>query len=404
MKKTIARILASLTLLSLAACSANTEGKANCNTTATEADIALLNSLYKGRDAYHGNLHDHSDSGDPENDPWKTADGKYRIELWPNFLVEKDLDFVALVDHRQSNHMRLDAWDETMFMGATETGHRRLDSNNEIDAMHYNILLNDPDVLDSILSNFNKFNCTGNGHFKIYSSNPLTEEEFSQLVALVREAGGIIVHVHPCWGTDEDESHYMTSENPMDYVLGEYTGIEVLCSYSLGNTAENNISHPYNTAAYALWVELLNMGNHLYAFAGSDSHRMTHTTSASTVYAEERLNNSYLKHIVKGDFTAGPVGIRMAVGDAIMGSHTDFTGKRLVLSVGDFQSKEYKKDHQYRLDVYNENGLVFSQAFDSTETAYFAIDAENCKYYRADVYDVTDNYIFAVGNPIWNEP
>ena len=70
----------------------------------------------------------------------------------------------------------------------------------------------------------------------------------------------------------------------------------------------------------------------------------------------------------------------------------------------DFQSKEYKKDHQYRLDVYNENGLVFSQEFDSSKPAYFALDAENCKYYRADIYDVTEDYIFAVGNPIWNEP
>ena len=384
----------SILMLLFSACSGNSKDGRKPDITATESDIAQLNSLYNGREAFHGNLHDHSDSGDPENDPWKTADGKYPLYMWPNFLLEKDLDFVALVDHRQSNHMRREAWDKTMFMGATETGHRRLDSNNQIDAMHYNILLNDPDALDRILSTFDKFNCTGNGQFKIYSKNPLTEEEFSQLVELVREAGGIIVHVHPCW-----EDNYMTSEDPMDYVLGEYTGFEVLCSYG-----DNNMTFQSNADAYNLWVKLLNMGQHLYAFAGSDSHRQTQTMSASTVYAEERLNDSYLKHIVKGDFTAGPVGIRMAVGDAVMGSHTDFTGKRLVLSVGDFQSQEYKKDHQYRLDVYNESGLVFSQAFDSAETAYFAMDAENCKYYRADVYDVTSDYIFAVGNPIWNEP
>lgn len=406
MKKVLSLILVSLMVLSLFACGGTeTNGdEKKLDTAATDADIAQLEKLYEGREAYHGNLHDHSDSGDPENDPWKTADGKYPLYMWPNFLIEKDLDFVALVDHRQSNHMRREAWDETMFMGATETGHRRLDSNGEIDAFHYNILLNDPDALDRILSTFSKFNCTGKGQFKIFSNNPLTEEEFSQLVTLVQEAGGNIVHVHPCWGTDEDESHYMTSENPLDYFLGEYTGIEVLCSYSLGNKAETNLSDPYNATAYETWVTLLNMGKHLYAFAGSDSHRQTHTTSASTVYAEERLNDSYLKHIVKGDFTAGPVGIRMSIGDTTMGGHTTFSGKRLILSVGDFQSKQYSADHQYRLDLYNENGLVFSQEFDATKTAYFAIDATDCKYYRADVYDVTDNYIFAVGNPIWNEP
>ena len=405
MKRILSLILALVIIFSLCSCKASEAEGSQTGTeptpdyTASEADIAALNALYEGREAYHGNLHDHSDSGDPANDPWKTADGKYPLLMWPNFLSEKDLDFVALVDHRQSNHMRRDEWDETMFVGATETGHRRPDSNGEIDAIHYNILLNNPDELDRILSTFDKFNCTGNGQFKIYSNNPLTEEEFAQLVKMVQEAGGNIVHVHPCWGTDADESHYMTSEDPMDYSLGKYTGFEVLCSYG-----DNNMSYAYNTAAYEMWVTLLNMGQHLYAFAGSDSHRQTHTISASTVYAEETLNDSYLKHIVKGDFTAGPVGIRMAVGDTVMGGHTDFAGKRLVIGVEDFQSQEYKVDDTYRLDVYNENGLVFSQEFDGETPIYVAIDAENCKYYRANVYNVSKNYIFAVGNPIWNEP
>ena len=87
-----------------------------------------------------------------------------------------------------------------------------------------------------------------------------------------------------------------------------------------------------------------------------------------------------------------------------MGSHTDFTGKRLVVSVDDFQSQEYHADHQYRLDVYNEEGLVFSEEFDASQAAYFAIDARDCMYYRAEVYDVTEDYIVALGNPIWNEP
>ena len=27
----------------------------------------------------------------------------------------------------------------------------------------------------------------------------------------------------------------------------------------------------------------------------------------------------------------------------------------------------------------------------------------DCQYYRANIHDVTDDYIFAVGNPIWNK-
>ena len=203
MKRLFSLILAFVIILGLCGCGKKPEEeKKSLDTTATDADIKLLEDLYKGRQAYHGNLHDHSDSGDPENDPWKTADGKYPLNMWPSFLAEKDLDFVALVDHRQSNHMRREDWDESMFTATTETGHRRPDSNDEIDAIHYNILLNDPDELDRILSTFDKFNCTGNGQFKIYSSDPLTDEEFAQLVSLVPEAGGNIVHVHPCWGND----------------------------------------------------------------------------------------------------------------------------------------------------------------------------------------------------------
>ena len=400
MKRVLSFVLIFLMVISLFACANNKEGtetEGKLNTTATDADIAALKELYKGREAFHGNLHDHSDSGDPANDPWKTADGKYRIEMWPNFLLEKDLDFVALVDHRQSRHMRLDCWDETMFIGATETGHRRPDNNGTIDAMHYNILMTDVDAFENIMASFSKFNYS-NGYFKIYSNNPLTEEEFSQMVGMVNASGGIVVHVHPCYGDEATGDSYMTSENPLDYYMGEYTGFEVLCGYQDKNMTGND-----NMESYAMWVTLLNMGKHVYAFAGADTHRQTNTVSASTVYAEERLAASYMSHIVKGDFTAGPAGIRMVVGDTVMGGHTEFAGKRLVIGVGDFQSKEYRKDHVYRLDVYNEIGLVFSQEFDSSKEAYFAIDATDCKYYRADIYDVTSDYIFAVGNPIWNE-
>ena len=399
MKKILSLILIAMLLILACACSEEATEEPKPDYTATADDIAKLEALYANREAYHGNLHDHSDSGDPENDPWKTADGKFPLSVWTSSLIEKDLDFVALVDHRQTNHMRRTAWDNATFIGGTETGHRRLDDTGEIDPFHYNILLNDPDALDRILSSFSKFNHTGKGHFKIYSNNPLTEDEFSQMVTMVQEAGGNVVHVHPCYKDPETGEGYMTSEDIMDYYLGEYTGIEVLLGYRDGDMRSD-----YNKDAYNLWVEFLNAGKHLYAFAGSDSHKSADTQSASTVYAEERMNTSYLSHIVKGDFTAGPVGIRMCVGDTVMGGHTAFTGKRLIVSVDDFQSQQYHKDHQYRIDVYNEKGLVFSQEFDSTKTAYFAIDAEDCKYYRADVYDVTDDYIVAIGNPIWNEP
>lgn len=107
--------------------------------------------------------------------------------------------------------------------------------------------------------------------------------------------------------------------------------------------------------------------------------------------------------IRKGDLTAGPVGIRMCIGNVCTGGYADFAGQRLVIAVDDFHVLEQHKNHIYRLDVYNENGNVFCQEFRCTKPAYFAIDTEDCRYYRADVYDVTNDYIVAVGNPIWNK-
>ena len=51
-----------------------------------------------------------------------------------------------------------------------------------------------------------------------------------------------------------------------------------------------------------------------------------------------------------------------------------------------------------------DNIIHVNEFFYENKTAYFAMDAEDCKYYRADVYDVTEDYILAIGNPIWNEP
>ncbi|MBO5867835.1 MAG: hypothetical protein J6Q54_02870 [Oscillospiraceae bacterium] len=120
---------------------------------ATEFDIAQLEQLYEGRIPLHGELHDHSGSGDPAVDPWKTADGKVPIAVWPHNLKNLKLDFAALVDHRQSRHMRNPVWDNAIFIGATETGHRRW-LNNRKHAMHYNILMWDVDMFEEFWQAF----------------------------------------------------------------------------------------------------------------------------------------------------------------------------------------------------------------------------------------------------------
>ena len=129
---------------------------------------------------------------------------------------------------------------------------------------------------------------------------------------------------------------------------------------------------------------------------------MTTNKAITTIYAEEKSNKSYLKHLRVGDFVCGGVGIRMCMGDTLMGGKCDFTGKRLVVSVGDIHRSVLCDDHQYRVDIITDIGVVASAPVIPNETNFFAIDTESYKFYRAEVFDVTEKLRIAIGNPIWN--
>jgi hypothetical protein len=360
---------------------------------ATAEDIALLDSLYNGRQPYHGDMHDHSDSGG-------RSDGHWPLSMWPSLLEDKDMDFAAIVDHKQVAHMKLPEWDDTIFIGGTEAQTTLKDANLVGSVLHYNLLFTDISALESLLKENKEYgyrNDSDNPGQKTFYYAHFTIERMREIASQVQGKGGFFVHVHPKFKS------YLNSNNPLDYWYADYSGIEVITGTGNGHS-EYDLRHPENKAAYDLWVELLNLGKIVYATAGSDSHSLSGISTISTIYSAEQKAQNFLQHIRSGDFTAGPAGIRMAIGDATTGGHTNFEGKRLVISVGDFHSKAVKSGNKYRVDIYNENGLVYSQEIDQTQTNYIAIDVDaNSKYYRANVYDVTKDYIFAVGNPIWND-
>lgn len=391
MKKILSLMLSVLMLMSLCACGGGNDKEPKLNVAASEADIAQLDALYTDREAKHGEAHDHSNSGG-------RSDGKVALAEWPSrIMVEKDMDFAIIVDHHQSLHMRLEEWDNTKLIGGTEAGTTLVDNRLEQGNMHYNLIFSDPDKLDELLKSFRLYNFRPYLEYERPGENTFTYADFTvegmrEVAAKTLELGGFYVMVHPLFAS------YLKSQNIEDYWMGDYTGFEI---YTAGSK-DLDPSYESNQKAYDTWVELLNLGKKFYATCGSDSHRESNVRSLSTLYASKVDGAAYLDHIRAGDFTAGPVGIRMAVGDTHTGGETDFAGKRLVVSVGDFHTQAYQEDHKYRLDVYNETGLVFSQALSGSETVYYAMDAADCQYYRANVYDVTGDYIFAVGNPIWN--
>ena len=380
-------------LLGMCACTKKEEKPAEepkFTATATDADIALLDSLYKGRTAYFGDMHNHSNSGG-------RSDGKTPLILWPQIVMEpKLIDFACIVDHKQTSHMRLDEWDETIFVGGSEPATTILDEHLKQGNMHYNMIINDPDKLEEFLLAHEEYNLhedtERNPGFNTFKYAKFSGERFREVVADLLAIGGFFVQVHPLF------SSYLQSDDPLDYWYGDYTGFEIYTS----------TSHDYTTAheamikAKATWVAMLDAGKIVFATCGSDDHRDSSVYSLSTFYSPQKHSDAYLELMRKGDFTAGPVGIRMAMGDVVTGGQTDFAGKRLVISVADWHPQAIDKDSKYRLDIYNEKGLVGSVDLNGTEPQYFAIDAEDCRYYRAEVYDVTNDYWFSAGNPIWN--
>lgn len=358
--------------------------------TATQADIDSLNGLYAGTQAYHGELHDHSMSG-------PKGDGKQTLEVWKKYMDIIGMDFATLVDHKQAAHMYLDEWDNSMFIGGSEFATWITDYTHTADAdgklhngVHYNMIFADREIFVEFLKSIPEYKYAGkNVLTDIVPGYPsFTRARMIEIVNTVMNNGGFFTHVHP------KSPSYLVSDNPLDYWFVDWTGIEVILS---------SRTTAVNADNYKLWTDLLALGKKVYATAGSDKHNLPNPETMSTFYTTEKNAQAFLDNLRAGNFTAGMAGIRMSIGDTVMGSQVkeDFTGKRLVFSVGDFHSS-LLNGHDYRVDLINDEGIIFSQAISSDETTYFAVEAQNCKFYRVEVYDTTDNVLISMGQPIWN--
>lgn len=393
MKKIIALISLFAVLFGLCACGEKEPVETTepaPDYTASQAEIEKLEKLYEGRIALHGEFHNHADTGGK-------SDGKVNLTTWKdNMQYVFDMDFAAIVDHKQVLHMRLPEWDNTWFVGGTEAATNIGDLSDQCSqsSLHYNMIFAYPEQLEAVLFKFSNDFQYMNDHFRYPS---FKKETFMELVKYIQKQGGFFSNVHPLYDS------YLVSTNPEDYWYGDGMGFEVLCAYSGAMELIHNLEARY------YWDLMLDAGHRVFATAGSDSHRLPKTAGLSTFYCFKQDAADIVATARTGNFTAGAVGIRMNIGDTMSGGLADFTDQRLVLSVSDFHSIEYKPNHTYRLDVYAngaQNGqLVMSEELtDPTGVSYFALDVDpSVRYYRAEVYDVTQDYIFAVGNPIWNK-
>ncbi len=361
--------------------------------TTTTQDVSRLSEVYRNRVPFRGEMHDHAATGG-------TSDGKRPLSHWIGAMEALDMDFAAILDHRQVRHMYEPEWEDGLFLCGSEPG-TGIIRDGKTDSMHYNLLTPTAAALEELLDEFPEYEFTGGqeGHFKYPRFTP---ERFGELIDSLKVKGGFFVHPHP--------TSLIRSENPLDYWFRDETAIEVFyINMDSRETHEN----------YKVWTALLDCGKRVWAIAGGDGHACCSDEALTTIYAKERTNAAILASLRTGDFTCGPVGIRMCVGHTAMGGICSFaeaeTGgrytrhnpapqsARLVLSVGDFHRSVCDTTHSYRADLIDDTGLVFSRPVTCTEPAFFAMNVnKNRKFYRAEVWDETRNLRIAVGNPIWN--
>lgn len=342
----------------------------------TQKEILYLENIYKDRKPYFGELHDHASTGG-------TSDGQRTLTHWKAAMEALKIDFATILDHKQVRHMYLPEWEDGVFVGGTEPGTYILDSKATYNGIHYNMVFAKPEQLENVLNQFKEFKFEGgkDGHF-IYPK--FTTERFCELIKCVKENDGFFVHPHP--------KSLMISEDPNDYWFVDETGIEVFYNDYKNKDSENN---------YKLWTDLLSNGKRVWACAGGDGHCCASNLALTTIYAEEKTNESYLAHLTKGDFVCGFVGIRMCIGNTTMGGNCSFNNK-LIVCINDFHPSVLIKGHQYSVRIINENGMLFKRKLSVENPNYFTINVEKSKFYRVEVYDETSKIIIAIGNPIWN--
>lgn len=340
-------------------------------------DYQQLQKGYQGCSVYHGELHDHSNSGG-------TSDGKRTLAEWVEQMKMLQMDFAAILDHRQVRHMYQPEWKDGLFLSGTEPGTRITDSKASVKDMHYNILLPHRDELAKLLAEFPEYQFTGGieGHF-VYPT--FTTERFGELIDAIKAHGGLFVHPHP--------TLIMQSDDPCDYWFRDETGIEVFYE---------DMASEHTVKNYQLWTALLAAGKRVWACAGCDEHADASTGALTTIYAEEKTNAAYLAHLRRGDFTCGPVGIRMCIGDTVSGGTCSFENQKLIVAVGDFHPSAADAEHHYRVDLLDDQGVVCSKPVDCNTMTCFSVQTQNVRFYRAEVFDETRNLRIAIGSPIWN--
>ena len=405
MKKLLCLLLVLVAIFSLCACGGSAEEKDSgkndktensdeapqVDATATEAEVAKLDQAYTGLQPHHGQLHDHANTG-------PRSDGKRTLDEWKVGMLGVAMEYAAILDHRQTHHMYLEEWDPTLFISGSEAMTHVRGRPEYCNKYHYNMIFPSVKEFEAHLNEFPLIYRYIGGVFEYMDTTP---ESFLEIINSTLDKGGYFVIPHPLQ-TDPEQIEITDPEfNPLDYYHRDFIGYEVF--YYPGRADHpDSIKNVQNN--YQLWTSLLAADKRVYVSAGCDAHDMPTNRALSTVYSDQALDTSYIQQLRKGNYTAGPVGVKMVIGDTSMGGTGSFDGQRIIFSVGDFHQDHQDPNHTYRVDLVSDTGVVLSQTIDPSQTSYFAFDADaSAKFYRVEVHDENLTYsLLALGNPIWN--
>ena len=346
------------------------------------ADFSGLDRLYAGRQRFYGDFHCHSNSGG-------TSDGKTPIEEYIAGMKTQQLDFAAIVDHRQMRHFFLPCWDETYMICGTEPGTIFSDGEKPVYAkkLDYTMIFPDKTGLKQVLEHFPVFGFTGTPEDGSFPFFKMTRGEFIAIAEYVYAIGGLMSHAHP--------RQMMYSQDPLDYYFGDHVPLETV------HVAADNYATWQNRA---LWVTLLNMGKRVKTHGSSDSHGPVSSRGLTAVYAPKHHATDIFRVIRSGDCTAGGVAIRMSIDETVMGGVATYApGKTLYVRVEDFHPNHKKADTVYCLRVYTDQGLAYAREFDCSQSQSLALPVQERQYYRVEITNESDGCLVAMTNPIWLE-
>lgn len=342
-------------------------------------DFTPLERLYAGRNIYFGDFHCHSNSGG-------TSDGKAPIETFVEEMKKKQLDFAAIVDHRQMRHFFLDCWDEEYLICGSEPTQRMNEPSRPLLAqkMDYTMIFPDKTGLKKVLEKFPEFGFTGDELTGSFRYCGFTLARFRELADYIYSIGGLLSHAHP--------KQLMVSEDPLDYYIADNVPLETVHGDPKTFGSRQNRD---------LWVALLKLGKRVWTHGSSDAHGPVSNRGLTAVYALRHHSKDIFNVVRSGDCTAGGVAIRMCIGDAVMGSSTAYApGQKLLVCVDKFHPAHLKPDTVYCLKVYTDRGLAYAREFDGSEQT-LALPVEKRGYYRVEITNESDGDLVALTNPIW---